>query len=84
MDNYSPVLGQFFYQDSTTINNMPDVHAFVHFRIKRFKAFFRLENLNAAQFSPDGFGFTNNNLAAPDYPIPGLLFRFSIFWAFVN
>jgi len=84
MDNYSPALGQFFYQDSITISNLPDVHAFVNFRIKSFKAFFRVENLNTARFSDEGFGFLNNNLAAPDYPTPGLLFRFSIFWSFVN
>jgi hypothetical protein len=83
-DNYSPVQGQFFYQDSITIQNRPDLHAFVHFRIKSFKAYIRFENLNAASFSTGGFGFTRNNFAAPDYPIPGLIFRFGIYWSFVN
>jgi hypothetical protein len=82
-DNYSPVLGQFFYQDTVRISNLPDVHAFVHFRIKSFSAFARLENLNTAR-TLDGFGFTNNNLAAPDYPTPGMFLRFGIFWSFVN
>jgi hypothetical protein len=82
-DNYSPVLGQFFYQDSVRISNLPDLHAFVHFRIRSFRAFVRFENLNTAR-SLGGFGFTNNNLAAPDYPTPGLLIRFGINWSFVN
>jgi hypothetical protein len=83
VDNYSPALGQFFYQDSVTISNFPDIHAFLHFRIRSFKAFIRAENLNTASFK-GGFQFDRNNLAAPDYPIPGLILRFGIFWGFVN
>lgn len=83
-DDYSPVLGQFFYQDSVTISNLPDISAFVQFRIKGFKAFLRLENLNTMEISSAGFGFTNNNLAAPGYPYPGLQFRIGIWWSFVN
>lgn len=83
-DNYSPVIGQFFYQDSLTINNRPEVAAFMHFRIRSFKGFIRAENLNTMQFGNGGFGFTNNNLAAPDYPYPGLLIRFGVYWSFVN
>jgi hypothetical protein len=84
-DNYSPILGQFFYQDSITISNAPDIAAFVHFRIRSFKAFVRAENLNSMQITKDGgFGFTNNNLAAPAYPYPGLQIRLGIWWSFVN
>lgn len=82
-DNYSPVLGQFFYQDTLTIRNRPDIALFLHFRIKGFKAYFRLENLNAANLSK-GLEFNKNNLAAPDYPLPGLVIRFGVFWSFVN
>ncbi len=83
-DNYSPVLGQFFRQDSITISNaLPDISAYVHFRIKPFKAFIRFENLNAAR-NLNGFGFTNNNLVAPGYPLPGLQIRIGVYWSFVN
>lgn len=82
-DNYSPVVGQFFYQDTTTVNNLPEISAFMHFRIKRFKAYLRAENLNTIRFK-DGFGFTNNAFLAPDYPSPGLLIRFGVYWSFVN
>ena len=81
--NYSPVMGQFMPQDTTTIKNLPDVSAFFHFRIKGFAAYVRTENLNTASFE-NGFGFTNNNFAAPHYPTPGLIFRFGILWNFVN
>jgi hypothetical protein len=81
--NYSPVMGQFMPQDTTTIKNLPDVSAFFHFRIKGFAAYVRAENLNTASFE-NGFGFINNNFAAPHYPTPGLIFRFGILWNFVN
>jgi hypothetical protein len=83
-DNYSPVLGQFFYQDSVTINNLPEVSAFLHFRIRSFKAYVRAENLNTLHYQNGSVHFNNNNLAAPDYLIPGLVIRFGVFWSFVN
>jgi len=82
-DNYSPVLGQFFYQDSITISNLPDIHLFLHFRIRGFTAYIRAENLNTAR-TFGGFQFNNNNLAAPGYPTPGLNIRFGVYWSFVN
>jgi hypothetical protein len=83
-DNYSPALAQYFYQDSITISNpRPDISAFLHFRIRPFKAFIRAENLNTAE-NLQGFSFTRNNLLAPGYAIPGLQIRFGIYWSFVN
>ena len=85
-DGYSPVQGQFYYQDSITIkNNFPDIAAYLNFRIRSFKAFVRAENLNTAQkLTNGGFGFTNNNLIAPNYALPGLQFRLGVYWSFVN
>ena len=82
-NNYSPVMGQFFPQDSITINNLPQLDAFFNFRIKSFTAFIKMENLNTVDVT-HGFGFTNNNFAAPLYPTPGLVFRFALQWRFVN
>jgi hypothetical protein len=82
-DNYSPVLGEFFFQDSVTISNLPRIDGYLHFRIRSFRAFLRFENLNTASIQ-NGFGFTNNNFAAPGYPTPGLITRFGIFWTFIN
>lgn len=80
-DNYSPILGQFFYQDSTTISNRPDVAAFFHARIRSLKLYLRAENLNT--ISAEG-KFNDHNFAAPGYPTPGFLLRFGIYWSFVN
>ncbi len=82
-DDYSPLTGQFFWQDATTISNRPDIAAFLNMRIKSFKLFIRVENLNTISFS-NGFGFTKNNFAAPLYPTPGQFVRFGVRWAFVN
>ena len=80
-DNYSPILGQFFYQDSTTISNRPDVAAFFHARIRSLKLYLRAENLNT--INAEG-KFNDHNFAAPGYPTPGFFLRFGIFWSFVN
>ena len=82
-DGYSPATGQFFYQDSVRINNRPDIAAYLHFRIRNFRAFIRAENLNTLTVE-NGFGFRHNNFAAPDYPYPGLNLRLSIYWTFLN
>lgn len=82
-NHYSPVLGRFFPQDSVTISNLPTVNVFFNFRIKNFTLFLSGENLNTVEFR-DGFGFTNNNFAAPLYPTPGFIFRFAIKWDMVN
>jgi hypothetical protein len=82
-DNYSPLVGQFFPQDSLRISNRPDVNAFLHFRIKTFTGYIRAENLNTISFK-NGFGFKNNNFAASHYPTPGLMIRFGIQWWFIN
>jgi hypothetical protein len=83
-DGYSPLQGQFFYQDSVSIMNRPDISAFVHFRVRSFKAFLRFENLNTAEVKDEGFGWTRNNLAAPNYPYPGFQIKLGIWWSFVN
>lgn len=82
-DGFSPVLGQFFLQNTETIKNLPDIAAFVHFRIRSLSLFVRAENLNTVQTSPS-FSFLNNNLAGPLHPTPGFFLRFGVYWGFVN
>lgn len=82
-NNYSPLLGQFSPQDTLTISNRPDIAAFFSFRIKSFSTYIRAENLNTASFV-NGFGFINNNFAAPGYPTQGFMLRVGIRWWFVK
>ena len=80
--NYSPFTGQFFYQDNYTFNNRPDINFFFHFRIKSFKAFARVENLNT--LNTGNFTFTHYNFKLQEYPGTGLWMRVGIWWNFVN
>lgn len=83
-DNYSPFLGQYFYQNTASISNRPDISAFLHFRIKSFKGFIRVENLNSLNSAAKGFGFNKPNFNASEYPQPSLWTRVGIWWNFVN
>jgi hypothetical protein len=82
-DSYSPLTGQFYFQDTNRISNRPDINVYVNFRIKSFKGFLRLEHLNTIDFS-NGFSFTKYNYAATGYPSRALWFRIGIWWSFVN
>ncbi|ASZ14416.1 putative porin [Chitinophaga pendula] len=76
-DDYSPLTGQFIYQKNTTVRyNLPDLAAFVHFRIKSFSAYARAENLNTF--------LANNNYAAPLYPYNNFGIRVGLRWWFIN
>lgn len=82
-DTYSPLNGQFIVQDTTTINNRPEINLYLGMRIKSFKGFIRLENLNTMDIQ-NSFSFTKVNFGAPHYAERGLWFRVGIWWNFVN
>lgn len=82
-DGYSPFLGKYFYQDSETLRNRPDINLFLHFRIKSFKGFIRIENLNSLNTSK-GFEFSKPNMVSGLYPNTTLWTRVGIWWNFVN
>ncbi|HEV2355044.1 MAG TPA: putative porin [Puia sp.] len=84
-DGYSPLTGQFFSQgDSTIRQRLPDIAAYLHFRIRSFTGYVRVEGLNALAFRPHGFGFYHNNFVAPGYPAAGQVIRFGFIWGFIN
>lgn len=80
---YSPVLGQFYFQDNQDIAIRPDIAAYANFKIRNFTGFTRLENLNSMTFV-NGFGFKNSNVPTPLYPMPGLLLRVGFYWVMIN
>jgi hypothetical protein len=75
-DDYSPVLGQYFYQNQEQFSNSPEIAAFVHFRIKSFTAYVRGENLNIFVFDRNFYG--------PLYPSNNFALRVGLRWWFVN
>lgn len=82
-DGYSPLIGQFFnQQDEQLAMPLPELAAYLHFRIRTFTAYLRVENLNT--FDPATGKFTNNNIVSPHYPYPGMQIRLGIYWSFIN
>jgi len=82
-DGYSPFLGKYFYQNRETLRNRPDINLFLHFRIKSFKGFIRIENLNSLNTSK-GFEFSKPNMVSALYPTTTLWTRVGIWWNFIN
>ncbi len=78
---YSPLNGQFYYQSSYSLWNRPDINFFFNFRIKTFKAFLRVENLNT-MLPPSGY--KSYNYSTLQYPMETTWLRFGIWWDFVN
>ncbi len=83
-DGFSPVNGQFVFQDKTTIANIPDINLFLQFRIRGFKGFLRGENVNSFEIGQGGLSATNNNFAGPLLPMSSFMIRFGVYWNFVN
>jgi len=82
-DNYMPLTGQFFVQNTYMLRNRPTANAFLHFMIKRFKGYIRLENLNTLIPTSNSLGNTYN-FTAQNYPGTGTWFRVGIWWNFIN
>ena len=82
-DDYMPLTGQFFVQNSYMLRNRPTANAFLHFMIKRFKGYIRLENLNTLIPTSNSLGNTYN-FTAKNYPGTGTWFRVGIWWNFIN
>ena len=85
---YSPVGGQFVWDNTApVINNLPDIAAYLNFKIRGFSSYIRAENINAIRLNTtNGFNlnFVNNNNFNNSYLLPGLHIRFGIFWEFLN
>ncbi|RFM28772.1 putative porin [Deminuibacter soli] len=84
MDNYSPFTGQFFNQGSYTTSNRPDINGFLHFRIKTFRGFIRLENLNTFNIANGSAGFGRYNFTSEHYAGRTLWLHTGIWWNFIN
>jgi hypothetical protein len=82
-DGYMPLTGQFYLQDQFTANNRPIANVFLNFRIKRFKGFVRMEQLNTLLATNNQLG-TRYQFTAPNYPGTGTWLRVGIWWNFIN
>ena len=91
---YSAVLNRFYYQNTTSVGNVPVTAAFVNFRIKRFRAFIIGDNLlqlfsqgNNTVLYPGSpiINFNNNGeTKTPIYASQDFVLRFGFSWPLVN
>ncbi len=82
-DGYLPFTGQFYLQDQFKTKNRPIANAFLNFRIKRFKGYIRMEQLNTLLATSNQLG-TRYHFSAPNYPGTGTWLRVGIWWNFIN
>lgn len=75
MDDYSPVLGEFFTQNSVANGNFPMLDFFINARIRQTRIFVKAEHFNS--------GFTGSKFySAPNTPYRDFMVRFGLVWNF--
>jgi hypothetical protein len=89
---YSAVLNRFFYQTYRTIENRPEAAVFINMKVKRFRAFLMVDQLqqilytNTILFTGSPY-MTRTDPAVvytPVYAAPDLAIRFGFNWVLLN
>ena len=74
-NDYNPLIGEFYVQETTKIGDFPLVDFFINARVRQVRIFLKAEHLNAS--------FTGRNYyAAPNYPYKDFIVRFGLVWTF--
>ncbi|MEO6830959.1 MAG: putative porin [Chitinophagaceae bacterium] len=73
---YSPFYNRFYYQDTYTTENKPELNLFFNFKIKRFRAYLMADQVQALWW--------RNTVIHPNYASPDLMLRFGFDWVMVN
>lgn len=74
---YNPALSAFHLQNNTQVGNYPFLDVFVNIRVKKLRAFFKVEHFNAGWM---GYRYYH----VPGYPVNDLAWKFGINWAFLD
>lgn len=74
---YNPALSAFHLQNDKQVGNYPFIDVFLNLRIKKFRAFFKVEHINAGWL-----GYTYYRV--PHYPANDLAWKFGVNWAFLD
>ncbi|MCO6148318.1 putative porin [Flavobacterium sp. NRK1] len=76
-NDYNPLIGEFYIQNSKKIGDFPLIDFFINAKIQEFRLFIKAEHFNS--------GFTGYNYySAPSYPYKDFTFRFGIIWDFFS
>lgn len=73
---YSPFFNRYYYQNSYSISNVPELALFFNFKIKNFRAYLMGDQLQQL--------FARNTIYAPSYAAPNTMIRFGFIWALMN
>lgn len=73
---YAPFLNRYYYQDTQTISNPPSCSVFFNFKVKKFRAYIMLDQLQQLAY--------RNIIFAPNYPAQNLMLRFGFNWVMIN
>jgi hypothetical protein len=74
-NDYNPVIGSFYSQDSQKIGNFPLFDFFVNAKISQAQIYLKAEHLNSAWSGYDYY-------SAPNYPYRDFMIRFGVIWNF--
>lgn len=89
---YDAQLNRFYYQQQVYINNMPELNVFLNFRVKHFRAFLMIDQLNQL-FARNTILFTGtpvynfNNSGrynTPVYSAQNMMLRMGFSWMLIN
>jgi hypothetical protein len=76
---YSPFFNRYYYQTAYTVSNTPELSVFFNFKVKRFRAYIMLDQVQS------NFNGGINNLKITDgYAAQDMAFRFGFNWALIN
>lgn len=73
---YSPFFNRFYYQDSYTVSNFPQVALFFNFKVKNFRAYVMADQVQHL--------LGKNYISLPGYPLQNTMFRLGFNWVMVN
>lgn len=73
---YAPFFNRFYYQNTYSVNNEPVLSAFFNFRVKRFRAFIMVDQLQQL--------YSKNLITAPGYAAQNTMLRFGFNWVMIN
>lgn len=74
-NEYNPLIGEFYIQETRRIGGFPLIDIFVNARVRQARIFLKAEHFNAA--------FTGRNyFSSPNTPYKDFLVRFGIIWTF--
>ena len=74
-NNYNPVIGEFYIQNTKKIGDFPMLDLFINARVRQTRIYLKAEHFNSV-FSG------NKYYSAPNYPYRDYLIRFGLVWNF--